>query len=94
MSLTIINSDWMSNISSGLCIIIPYCPEQAPIKRQKLRVGGYTEKVLEWFNYPRARAHPGCEVSCQGVYCIVTSCFVEASPIVEKAYRATKLTVS
>jgi len=25
-----------------------------------MRVGGYTEKVLE-------RAHPGCEVNCQGV---------------------------
>ena len=30
-------------------------------------MGGYTEKVLEWFKYPRARAHPGCEVNCQGV---------------------------
>ena len=28
------------------------------------RVGGYTEKVL---NYLCARAHPGYEVSCQGV---------------------------
>ena len=26
-----------------------------------------TEEVLEWFNYPPARAHPGCEVSCQEV---------------------------
>jgi len=23
--------------------------------------------VLEWFNYPRPRAHPGCEVNCQDV---------------------------
>ena len=38
-----------------------------PSKHQKLRVGGYTEKVLECFNYPRARAHPGCKVNCQGV---------------------------
>ena len=49
-----------------------YCPEQAPMGAcssscQKLRVGGYTEKVLEWFNYPRARAHPGWEVNFQGV---------------------------
>ena len=36
-------------------------------KRHKLRVGSYTEKVLEWFNYPRARAHSRSEVSCQGV---------------------------
>ena len=37
------------------------------LKRQKLRVGSYTEKVLEWLNYLRARAHPRCEVSSQGV---------------------------
>ena len=37
------------------------------LKCQKLRVGGYTEKVLEWFKYPHTRAHPGCEVNCQGV---------------------------
>ena len=35
------------------------------LKRQNLRVGGYTENVLKWFNYPHARAHPGCEVSCR-----------------------------
>ena len=49
-------------------IIILYSPEQAPMgvaaQAPKLRVGGYTEKVL---NYLRARDHPGCEVSCQGV---------------------------
>ena len=39
---------------------------RSQLKRQKLRVGGYTEKVL---NYLRARAHLGCgcKVSCQGV---------------------------
>ena len=38
-------------------------------------MGGYTERVLKWFNYySRARA--------------LTSCFVEASPTVEKLYRA------
>ena len=36
---------------------------QAP----KLGVGSYTEGVLEWFNYPRKGAHPGCELSCMGV---------------------------
>ena len=38
-------------------------------------MGGYTEKVLNWFNYPRARAHPGCEVSSHGAKstCIVGS---------------------
>ena len=34
------------------------------LKCQNLGVGGYTEKVLKWFNYPQARAHPGCEASC------------------------------
>ena len=37
------------------------------LKRQKLRAGGCTEEVLKWFNYSRARAHPGCKVGCQGV---------------------------
>ena len=36
------------------------------LKRQKLRVGSYTEKELKWFNYPHARVHRRCEVSCQG----------------------------
>jgi len=40
---------------------------RSQLKCQKLGVGGYTEKVLEWFNYLRAKAHPGCEVSSQGV---------------------------
>ena len=26
------------------------------LKRQNLRVGGYTENSLKWFNYPHARA--------------------------------------
>ena len=43
------------------------------LKHQNLMVGGYTEKVLKWFNYPRARAHPRCEVSCHGteLTCII-----------------------
>ena len=36
------------------------------LKHQKLRVGGYTQVVLEWFNYPRASTYPRCEVSCLG----------------------------
>ena len=55
----------------------------------KLRGCGYTEEVLKWFNYPHARAHPGCEVSCQGVpnqlASFLHSYFIEASPTVEKA---------
>ena len=85
--------------------IIPYCPGQTPIqlKHQNLRVGGYTEEVLtcKWFNYPRTRAHPGCEVICQGV---LRHHFISAlsRPARQwrklyhatKLYRATKLTNS
>ena len=61
---------------------IPYCPGQAPIwcsqiKHQKLGVGGYMEKVPEWFDSPRASAHLGCEVSVQAVQ--ITS--ITASPM-------------
>ena len=64
------------------------------LKRQKLRVGGYTEEVLEWFDYPRVSSRPGCEVSCQGVpnrpASSLHSCFIEASLMLEKAYCARK----
>ena len=45
------------------------------LKLQNLGVGGYTEKVFKWFNYPRARAHPGCKVGSHGAQstCIVGS---------------------
>ena len=64
------------------------------LKCQKFRVGGYMENVLEWFKYPHTRAHPGCEVNCQGV---PHRRFVEASPTVEKAvscYKADRLVAS
>ena len=34
-----------------------------------------TGSILKWFNYPHARAHPGCEVSCHGIEstCIICS---------------------
>ena len=73
---------------------------RSQLKRQKLRVGGYTKNELKCFNYPHARAHPGCEVSCQGVPNRLASslfpCFVEASPT-EKAvscYKADWLVAS
>jgi len=59
------------------------------LKRQKLGVGGYTEKVLEWFNYPRARAYPGCELNCQGVPLRASS---RPARHWRKLYCATKLT--
>ena len=48
---------------------------RSQLKHQNLGVGGYTEKVLKWFNYPQARAHPGCEVGSHGAKstCIVGS---------------------
>ena len=67
------------------------------LKRQKLMMGGYTEKVFKWFNYmyPCARAHPGCEVTCQGVpsrlALSLRPCFLEASPTVEKAVSCYKV---
>ena len=71
---------------------------RSQLKLQKMRMGGYTEKELQWFNYPRARAHPGCEVSCQRVPNRLASslrpCFVKASPKIEKAvscYKADRL---
>ena len=36
--------------------------DRSLLKHQKLRVGGYTEEVFDWFDYLRASAHPGCEV--------------------------------
>ena len=70
-------------------IVPSKCPWALQLKHQKLGVGGYTEEVVEWFNYPRTSAHLGCEVSCQGVPTQPASslrlCFVEASPTVEKA---------
>jgi len=70
------------------------------LKCQNLRVGGYTKNSLKWFNYPRARAHPGCEVSCMGLNGLASSVrpwFVKASPTVEKAvscYKANRLIAS
>ena len=45
------------------------------LKLQNLGVGGYTEKVLKWSNYPLARAHPRCEVGSHGAEstCIIGS---------------------
>ena len=73
--------------------------EHLQLKCQNLRVGGYT-KVLKWFNYPRARAHPGCEFSCHGQNRLASSVhqsFIKASPTVEKAvscYKADRLVAS
>jgi len=40
---------------------------QAP----KLKVDSYTEKVLEWFNYPHTKAHPGCKNGTKST-CIIS----------------------
>ena len=68
------------------------------LKHLKLWVSGCTEEVLKWFNYPPARSHPRCEVSCQGVpnrlALSLCPCFIGASLTVEKVvtcYKANQL---
>jgi len=79
-------------------ITIPYCPEQ--LKCQKLRVGGYTENILKWFNYPDAMPTPDVNLTAMGLNRLASSVclwFVEASPTVEKAvscYKANRLVAS
>ena len=51
----------------GSYIVPGKCPWVLAAQVPKLRGCGYTEEVLKWFNYPHARAHPGCEVSCHRV---------------------------
>ena len=46
---------WQLSSRTSLKKYIPYCPEQAQLKRQNLRVGGYTENSLKWYGYPRAK---------------------------------------
>ena len=66
--------------SGGQTRLVRYCPAHgcSQLKRQNLRVGGYTENSLKWFNYPHARAHPGCKVRCHGTEstCIVGSSMI------------------
>ena len=71
------------------------------LKCQKLKVSGYAEKELKQFNYPHARANPGCEVSRQEVLNRLASllhlCFIEASLTVENAvsrYKVDRLVAS
>ena len=66
---------------------------RSQLKRQNLGVGSYTEKVVKWFNYPQAKAHPGCEASCHVAELnslLVCLYFVEASPTVEKTVSCYK----
>ena len=44
------------------CIVPGKRPWAFAAQAPKFEGGGYTEKLLKWFNYPHARAHPGCEV--------------------------------
>ena len=72
-----------------------YSPVQAP---QKSGMGGYTEEVLEWFDCPRASAHPGCEHSCRVYRIDLHRGFARASSRParrrRKLYRAGKRTDS
>ena len=49
------------------------------LKHQKWGVGGYTEEVLGWFNYPCA-----CNVSSQGVPNRLHRRFARASPVLRQ----------
>ena len=67
-------------LSYWLCTVLSRASTHghSQLKRQNLRVGGYTGNMLNWFNYPHARAHPGCKVSCHGTEstCIVGSSMI------------------
>ena len=71
---------------------------RSQLKRQKFGGGGYTEKVLKLFNYPRAR--PDAKLAAMGPNRLASSVrpwFVEASPTVEKTvscYKADRLVAS
>ena len=66
------------------------CPQ---LKHQKLKVGGYTEEVFEWFNYSCVSAYPGCEVSCQGVlHCHFIHASSRPARWLGKLYHARKWT--
>ena len=43
-------------------------------------MGGYTENVLKWFNYLRARAHPRCKVGSHGA----ESTFIVGSSVLRR----------
>ena len=62
------------------------------LKRQNLRVGGYTENVLKWFNYPHTWPHHAklAALGLNWLASLVHSWFVEASPTVEKAVSCYK----
>ena len=80
---------WVSRLSTILSRATAHGGLQ--LKRQKSGVASYLEEVLtcKWFNFPRIKAHPGCEVSCQGIPNLPASslrpCFIKARPAVEKA---------
>ena len=59
------------------------------LQHQHLRVGGYTENLLKWFNYPHARAHLGREVNCYGTKwtCIVSSSVIRRGIVSSSVIR-------
>ena len=54
-------------------------PRALAAQAPKKKVGSYTEKELKWFNYPRTRAYPECEVSCQRVRNRLASSLIRGS---------------
>ena len=67
------------------------CRNVRNVAKYRASPHGRSQLKHQWFNYPRARAHPGCEVyvCCRRVPNPFASslrpCFVDASPTVEKA---------
>ena len=57
-------SSWMHEYLIGTVLSLISAHRRSQLKHQKLRVGNYIcmDEVLEWFNYSRASAHPGCKV--------------------------------
>ena len=70
-----------------------YIPYASSSSTKKLRVGGCTEEVLAWFNYPRASAHPG---AARWYWIDLHCCFTRASSRPaqwwRRLYRARKRT--
>ena len=71
-------------------VTVLYCLGHSQLKYQKLRVGGYTEEALKWFNYPRARLTLDVVLVPGGTASSLCLCFVETSPTVEKTVSCYK----
>ena len=93
-SRLIIGTQAVYILSNTVCMSQASTHGRAQLKRQKLRVGGYTEKVLEWVQLSPCKGPPRMQSKLPG--CTASS-LREASPTVEKAiscYKADRLVAS